>query len=347
MPAEESVGEKTDSILLSTLAPSSKANSGGNDTKSDNSGAEEEFTDPPAIPTTSKSTTVEVIAFSSDTTEASSSSTTESSTVSASSEESTTTSSSNEEDSSIATSNSSSSISSTVAPHSITTSASSTELPISWTTAETYSSSEESPESTTTLLDAIALAEEEANNEILSDEALTKAFESATIAAEVVDQNLAGLVEEIHDSIVEVLDVTEADDNSTTTLAPSTTTTTTTTEESIPASNRSEPLVITSTSIEISRSSKEINLEGNDINNLETTTVEAEVMPEFSTEPLGGGAENNTIDLGIFGSFWLQTARAISVKEWEAFAGEEDDQEEEFTTLRPEPVFRIEDYTER
>ncbi len=346
MPAEESVGEKTDSILLSTLAPSSKANSGGNDTKSDNSGAEEEFTDPPAIPTTSKSTTVEVIAFSSDTTEASSSSTTESSTVSASSEESTTTSSSNEEDSSIATSNSSSSISSTVAPHSITTSASSTELPISWTTAETYSSSEESPESTTTLLDAIALAEEEANNEILSDEALTKAFESATIAAEVVDQNLAGLVEEIHDSIVEVLDVTEADDNSTTTLAPSTTTTTTTTEESIPASNRSEPLVITSTSIEISRSSKEINLEGNDINNVETTTT-TEVMPEFSTEPLGGGAENNTIDLGIFGSFWLQTARAISVKEWEAFAGEDEDQEEEFTTLRPEPVFRIEDYTER
>ena len=48
-----------------------------------------------------------------------------------------------------------------------------------------------------------------------------------------------------------------------------------------------------------------------------------------------GLAENRTVDLGIFGSFWLQTARPIKAAE-----------DEIETTQRPEPVFNIDDYVE-
>ena len=48
-------------------------------------------------------------------------------------------------------------------------------------------------------------------------------------------------------------------------------------------------------------------------------------------------AENRTIDLGIFGSFWLQTAKPI----------EDEDSDEDDVTHRPEPVFRIEQFTDK
>ena len=53
-----------------------------------------------------------------------------------------------------------------------------------------------------------------------------------------------------------------------------------------------------------------------------------------STTAANTAAQNQTVDLGIFGSFWLQTARPIAKEE------------QADTTQRPEPVFKIEDYAE-
>lgn len=48
---------------------------------------------------------------------------------------------------------------------------------------------------------------------------------------------------------------------------------------------------------------------------------------------------DRTIDLGLFGTFWLQPSRSIDDDDLE-----EDD---ETTTLRPEPVFILEEHTDK
>ncbi len=160
-----------------------------------------------------------------------------------------------------------------------------------------------------TLHEAIQLAEDDEKTNEISDEALTEAYESATISAEVQDQNMAGIVDEVHDSIEEVLIAASEDESAS--------------EGSLPG-----------TSSSLSKESMPGKEKGDDATtSLPSTSTTATSLPFFPEI-------SNTIDLGLFGSFWLQTARAVG-------KAEEEEEGELATTSRPEPVFRIEDYTDR